>query len=85
MKLSTYGRKNVGISFEGRVIQKIFFWNFDVCLAWWCLDGPINGQERTSFYILCGHYQNFYDWISPLNKQATIYSNTAVYGEKLVR
>ena len=23
MKLSTYGRKNVGISFEGRVIQKI--------------------------------------------------------------
>ena len=23
MKLSTYGRKNVGISFEGRVIQNI--------------------------------------------------------------
>ena len=34
-----------------------------------------------TFWNLCGHYQDIYDWISPLNK----WSNTAVYGEKLVR
>ena len=26
-----------------------FFWNFVVCVVWWCSDGPINGQEYKSF------------------------------------
>ena len=25
--------------------------NFDVCVVWWCSDGPINSQEYKSFEI----------------------------------
>ena len=44
-------------------------WNFDVCVVWWCSDGPVNSQEYKSFK-LCGHHQDIYDWMSPLNKQS---------------
>ena len=33
---------------------------------------------------LCGHYQDIYDWKSPLNKRSGLPFNTAVYGESLV-
>ena len=35
------------------------------------------------FWNWCSHYQEIYDWISPLNKRAgsAYYSNTVVYGE----
>ena len=26
-------------------------WTFDVCVVWWCADGPINSQEYKSFAI----------------------------------
>ena len=28
-----------------------FFLNFDVCVVWWCSDGPLNSQEYKSFEI----------------------------------
>ena len=31
----------------GGAIKKLL--NFDVCVVWWCSDGPINSQEYTSF------------------------------------
>ena len=44
------------------------FLKFDVCVVWWCSDGPINSQEYKSFNIDSVIYQDIYDWISPLNK-----------------
>ena len=44
--------------------------NFDVCVVWWCSDGPLNSQEHNFFIYLCGLYQDIYDWISPLNKRS---------------
>ena len=44
--------------------------NFDVCVVWWCSDGPLNSQWIQKFWHLCGLYQDIYDWISPLNKQS---------------
>ena len=26
-------------------------WNFNVCVVWWCSDGPLNSQEYKSFEI----------------------------------
>ena len=46
--------------------------NIDVCVVWWCSDGPINSQEYKSFDIYCVHYQDIYDSISPLNKWSGI-------------
>ena len=43
--------------------------NFDVCVIWWCSDGPINSQELKT-WNLCGHYEDIYDCILPLNKQS---------------
>ena len=39
-------------------------------------------QGMQKFWNWCSHYQEIYDWISPLNKAVwlTIYSNTVVYG-----
>ena len=57
--------------------------NFDVCVAWWCSTGPINSQEYKSFeiYALPVSFKismtEYHHWL-------IIYSNTAVYGEKLV-
>ena len=49
------------------------------------LDHALNSQEYNKFWNLCGNYQDIYmteyhHWINRL----TIYSNTAVYGEKWV-
>ena len=30
-------------------------------------DGSVNSQEYKSFWNLCSHYQDIYDWISPIN------------------
>ena len=47
-----------------------FVLNFDVCVVWWCSDGPINSHAGIQkFWHLCGHYQDIYDWISPLTKR----------------
>ena len=59
--------------------------NFDVCVVWWCWDGPINSQEYKSFEIyevtIKISMTEYHHWINRL----TVYSNTAVYGEKWVR
>ena len=41
--------------------------NFDVCVVWWCSDGPINSQEYKSFEFYAVIIKTIYDWISPLN------------------
>ena len=50
---------------------------FDVCVVRWCSEfGPINSQE-----YIGSHYQDIYDWISPLNKPSDLwFILTAVYG-----
>ena len=59
--------------------------NFDVCVVWWCSDGPINSQEYKRFEMYAVTIKismtEYHHWIN----RHTIYSNTAVYGEKLVR
>ena len=47
--------------------------NFDICVIWWCSDGSINSQEYKGFWNLWSHYQDIYDWISPLNKPSDLW------------
>ena len=39
--------------------------NFDVCVVWWCSDGPLNNQEMQEYksfeiYAVTKHYQDIY-------------------------
>ena len=48
----------------------IYILNFDVCVVWWCSDGPINSLEYKSFEIYAATVTDIYDhWISPLKKR----------------
>ena len=41
----------------------IFFFYFEVCVVWWCSDGPINSQEYKSFDIYAVSI-NRYPWLN---------------------
>ena len=53
---------------------------FDVCVVWWCSDGPINSQEYKSFEIYAVSIKismtEYHHWINGLADH--LYSNTAV-------
>ena len=44
--------------------------NFDVCVVWWCSDGPLNSQEYKSFkiYAVCIKISmtEYHHWINDL-------------------
>ena len=50
---------------EARLKKKL---NFDVCVAWWCSDGPINCQKYKSFEIYAVTIKismtEYYHWIN---------------------
>ena len=66
----------------------LLFFNiyFDVCVAWWCSDGPVNSQEYKSFEIYAVSIKismtEYHHWINDLVDH--LFYNTAVYGEKWV-
>ena len=45
--------------------------NFDVCVVWWCSDGPINSQEYKSFEIYAVSIKismtEYHHWINGLS------------------
>ena len=60
--------------------------NFAVCVITYMMFRWINNnQEYKTFFNLCSHYQDIYDWISPFNKtvRLMVYSNTTVYVGKI--
>ena len=44
--------------------------NFDVCVVWWCSDGPLNSQEYKSFDIYTVSIKismtEYHHWINDL-------------------
>ena len=44
--------------------------NFDVCVVWWCSDGPLNSQESQSFEIYAVSIEismtEYHHWINDL-------------------
>ena len=44
--------------------------NFDVCVVWWCSDGPLNSQEYKSFEIYVVSIKismtEYHHWINDL-------------------
>ena len=57
-----------------------YFLNFDVCVVWWCLDGPINSQE---YNVLTFMRSLSILSITPLNKRSgwPFYSNSRLWEE----
>ena len=58
---------------------------FDICLVWWCSNGPLNSKEYKSLKFIVTIKISMIEYDDWSNSQAHLYSNIAVYGDKCVR